>query len=157
METTVSGQAIEAAAALGLGLAAGFVYDVLRVARRRAPLKLVTAVCDFIFCAAAGVALFFLGLTLGGGRARALLGVLAVLGGSLYFLTLSRPALYFLQGLADLMWLPAAFLIEISKKIANLIKKLFIFALGWYIFKERNVMTGARRHRRRLRREERDL
>ncbi|MDR2420944.1 MAG: spore cortex biosynthesis protein YabQ [Oscillospiraceae bacterium] len=156
METTVSRQAFEAAAALSLGAAAGLFYDVLRVIRRRARSAPVTAVCDFIFSAVCGAALFLLGLTVGGGRARALLGALAVCGGALYFLTLSRPALYILRGLADLLGLPAAFLLKFAKKIANLLKKLFIFSLGWYIFKERKVMTGARPSRRRLRRRDCD-
>jgi cell division protein FtsB len=142
METTVTRQALEAAAALAMGAAAGLFYDILRVIRRRAPLSFVTAVCDFVFCAVICAALFLLGLTIGGGRARALLGALSALGGALYFLTLSRPMLYILQGLADLAGLPAAIFIKFAKKIVNLIKKLFNFALGWYIFKERNVMTG---------------
>jgi hypothetical protein len=154
VEITVSRQALEAAAALLLGAGAGAFYDILRVIRRRLPLKIVTAACDLIFSLAAFAALFLLGMTLGGGRARALLCVLAVLGGALYFLVLSRPALYFMEGIADLMGLPAALLLNFAKKIADLLKKLFIFALGWYIFKERIVMTGARRSRRRLRRED---
>jgi hypothetical protein len=148
VETAVSHQLLEVAASLALGATAGVLYDFLRVVRSIARLKLVTALCDLVFSAAAGVALFLLGLTLGGGRQRAMLAVIAVLGFAVYFFTLSRAALYFFRGLADaaafLVWIsarPAAFLLKIVKKFGIFAKKLFNYRLRWYIFRERRILT----------------
>jgi hypothetical protein len=141
--TTVSGQLVEVAAALSLGAAVGLLYDFLRVVRRRVPARFTTLLCDFIFCTAAGLGLFVLGLTLGGGKTRAMLGVVAALGAALYFLTLTRLTMYLLEGFADIIGLflrlcafPAAFFLKNLKKYAIFLKKLFNYWRKWYIFKE---------------------
>jgi hypothetical protein len=147
METSVTRQLLEAAAALSLGAAAGLLYDFFRVLRARLRLRVITVLCDVLFCVAAGTALFLLGLTVGGGRQRVALGVFAALGGSLYFLTLSRLALYIFRGLADvaalLLYLiarPAVFFAVLLKKIVISLKKLFHYARKWYIFGERHFL-----------------
>lgn len=151
METSLSGQLTELAAALAFGLAFGVLYDVLRVIRRRVPLRITTLLCDFVFCVAAGVGLFVLGLTLGGGKARSLLGVIAVLGFALYFVALTRGVLYILEGFADvcgvfvlLCAFPARFFIKSIKKLVVYAKKLFIYWRKWYIFKERRLLSVKR-------------
>ncbi|NLB29033.1 MAG: hypothetical protein GX823_02235 [Clostridiales bacterium] len=156
METSVFGQLLETAAALGLGAAAGLFYDILRVIRGRLPLKIVTLLCDLVFSIAAGGALFVLGMTMGGGRQRALTAILSVLGGVLYFLTLTKPATYILEGIADLTSLsvrllsfPAAFLIKTLKNFAFFSKKAFNYGLGWYIFRERRALSSRGAHSKR--------
>ena len=150
METSVLGQLVETAAALALGAAAGLFYDALRVIRRRLPIKLVTLLCDLVFSVAAGCAIFVLGMTIGGGRQRALTATITVLGGVLYFLTLTRPTMYILEGVADLISLltrllgfPAVFLLKTSKIFAIFSKKVFNYGLGWYIFREKRSLRVA--------------
>jgi hypothetical protein len=154
VETSVYDQLTLTAAALALGAAAGLLYDALRVIRRRFPVKIITLLCDLVFCLAAGGALFVLGMTLGGGRQRAFTAIVAVLGGVMYFLTLTRPVTYLLEGIADLISLfsrllvyPAAFLLITLKNFAFFLKKVFNYWFGWYIFRERRALDslGARR------------
>ena len=147
VEITLSGQIIEAVAALALGAAFGIFYDALRIIRRRLRLRLVTLLCDLIFCIVAGVGLFLLGLTFGGGKTRAFLGALVILGGVFYSLTLTHVTMYILEGLADvfgvflrLFALPAALLIKTLKKVSFFSKKVFNYWRKWYIFKERLLL-----------------
>ena len=157
METTVSGQILEIAASLALGVAFGVLYDILRTVRRRVPLRLVTLLCDLVFCTVAGCGLFLLGLTLGGGKARAFLAAQVVLGGVLYSLTLTRATLYVLEGLADVLGIllrlcafPVAIFLKTLKKVAVFSKNLFNYWRKWYIFKERRLLgvSNARRYGR---------
>jgi len=150
METTVIGQLLETAAALALGAAAGVFYDILRVIRRRLPIKLVTLLCDLVFSVAAGLALFVLGMTIGGGRQRVLSAALSAAGFALYFLTLTRPATYILEGLADLvavfiqlLCFPLVFLLKTIKLFSVFSKKVFNYGLGWYIFREKHMIHYA--------------
>ena len=150
METSVFGQLFEIAAALALGAAAGLFYDALRVIRRRLPVKPVTLLCDFVFSVATGCAIFVLGMTIGGGRQRTLSAILSVLGALLYFLTLTRPVTYILEGFADLLSLfmrllsfPLAFLLKTMKIFVVFSKKVFNYRLGWYIFREKRMIHYA--------------
>jgi spore cortex biosynthesis protein YabQ len=90
MQIPISHQLIQAASSLILGAAAGFIYDLFRVVRRRAPSKAVTAATDFLFWLITGLAVFLLGLSLGGGRQRLFMNIMTVLGAIIYFVTLSR-------------------------------------------------------------------
>jgi hypothetical protein len=137
---SVSRQFAEAAAALALGAAAGFLYDFLRVVRRRARAAAVTAVCDLLFCVLAGISLFLLGLTVGGGRQRLFMAAVAVLGVTLYFITVSRAALYVCDGIADILLLllffvsrPVFFFASVIKKTCIFLKKGFKYTQKWYI------------------------
>ena len=161
METSVFGQLLETAAALALGAVAGLFYDALRVIRKQLPFKLVTLLCDLVFSVAAGCAIFVLGMTIGGGRQRALTAVLTVLGGVLYFLTLTRPTTYILEGIADLISLlmqllsyPVALLLKTAKNFAVFSKKVFNYGLGWYIFRERRALSCRGAYAKKSRRKE---
>ena len=154
MEISVTDQLIEAVAALILGFGAGIFYDVLRVVRRRLRIRVVTYVCDFVFCVVIGVALLVLALTIGGGKARALLCVLAGVGAAVYFALLSRAVTYIFEGFADLVGvffgfcvLPMMILIKSIKKIALFLKNLFNYSRRWYIFNERRFFKLNRRRR----------
>ncbi|MDR2502677.1 MAG: hypothetical protein LBC78_05460 [Oscillospiraceae bacterium] len=149
----VSAQLVQAGYALALGAGAGLFYDALRVLRSRIRLRAVTLLCDFIFCAAAGLALFALGLTVGGGRGRIVLCVIAVCGMAMYFLVLSRAALVIFRKIADgvtaalrLLVSPVVFLWQMIKKFTRFSKKLFIYRRKWYIFEERSAMRRSYRN-----------
>ncbi|MDR0861677.1 MAG: spore cortex biosynthesis protein YabQ [Oscillospiraceae bacterium] len=152
MELPVSEQLFEAAAALAFGVAAGLLYDFLRVVRSRVNTKSVTALADFVFVSATGVALFLLGLGVGGGRQRLFMLALAILGAVLYFVSLSKPCRYLLEGVADVLMLllflitrPMVFAWAGAKKIGIFAKKLFISSTKWFIIRyESEVLPWAR-------------
>ena len=101
MDIPISHQLIQAASSLILGAAAGFIYDLFRVVRRRSRSKAVTAATDFLFWLITGLAIFLLGLSLGGGRQRVFMNIMAVLGAIVYFVTLSRYSLVLCNAIAD--------------------------------------------------------
>ena len=102
MENDITGQLIQAAASLSLGFAAGLLYDLLRAVRARIRLPVFTFLSDVLFVLACGTALLLCGLTAGEGRQRLFMTVLAILGGALYFRTVSRAALVFFRLLTEL-------------------------------------------------------
>jgi hypothetical protein len=139
MEIPISQQLVQAASSLFLGAAAGFLYDFLRVVRHRARSKTVTAVTDFLFWLFTGLALFLLGLSLGQGRQRLFMDIISVLGGILYFCTLSRFTLLVCNWLADaFMFLfccltkPIVWAYLAYKKMRIFIKNLFHYQHKWY-------------------------
>jgi spore cortex biosynthesis protein YabQ len=139
MDIPITEQLIQAASSLVLGIAAGFLYDLFRVVRRRARSKTVTAVTDFLFWLITGIALFLLGLSLGEGRQRIFMNVIAVLGCILYFCTLSRLSLIAANAIADavvfLFWClsrPFVWAYMAVKKIRYFLKNIFHYALKWY-------------------------
>ena len=139
MELTISQQLIEAASALLLGIAAGFLYDVFRVIRRRADSKTVTAMMDFLFWVIAGVLLFAAGFLAGHGRQRAYMTVLAIISATVYFCTLSSSFVFLCEKLVDFVLLiikivtyPLLLFARCMKKIAETAKKLFQYQRRWY-------------------------
>ncbi|MCL2408582.1 MAG: spore cortex biosynthesis protein YabQ [Oscillospiraceae bacterium] len=139
MELTISQQLIEAVSALLLGVAAGFLYDVFRVIRRRTGSKTVTAVIDFLFWVIAGVLLFAVGFLAGQGRQRVYMTVLAIISATVYFSTLSRVFVLLCEKLVDFILLilkiitwPLVLLVRFLKKIAEMAKKLFQYQRRWY-------------------------
>jgi hypothetical protein len=147
MGSTVGAQFAETLSAFMLGAASGALYDLFRVIRERIRLRAVTAVCDLLFCIAAGLSLFALGMTIGEGRHRVALGVLAATGAGMYFLALSPPVRFVFRKCADIaeailriLAVPALFLCRLIKKFAFFSKKLFHYSLKWFIFGERYFM-----------------
>lgn len=67
METSVSLQAAAIGKAAAIGLALGFLYDLLRPLRFRAG-KVAAALLDILFCAASGIAAFAYAMGAGDGR-----------------------------------------------------------------------------------------
>jgi spore cortex biosynthesis protein YabQ len=139
MEIPISQQLIQAASSLILGAAAGFLYDFFRVVRRRARSKAVTAATDFLFWLVTGLAVFLLGLSLGGGRQRVFMNIAAILGAVVYFLTLSRFSLVLCNALADAVTFlffcltrPFVWGYRTLKKLSIFLKNIFHYAVKWY-------------------------
>jgi hypothetical protein len=139
MEISISHQLIQAASSLFLGAAAGFLYDFFRVVRHRTHSKTVTAVTDFLFWVITGIALFLLGLSLGEGRQRVFMNIIAILGGILYFCTLSRLTVIVCNKLADAIVLiffclsrPVVWSYMAYKKIRYFLKNIFHYQRKWF-------------------------
>ena len=148
MEISISHQLIQAASSLFLGAAAGFLYDFFRVVRHRTHSKAVTAVTDLLFWLITGLALFLLGLSLGQGRQRIFMDINAVLGGILYFCTLSRFTMIICNKIADaLVFLffcltrPIVWSYMAYKKLRLFIKNIFHYQHKWYkIYADNRVL-----------------
>ena len=103
MEIWVSEQALFLLGAVGLGAAAGLIYDLLRILRVRLPLPLIGGLMDLLFWLVVTAAIFVYSTVAGRGQVRGYLlaGILA--GGGLYFWALSRGFLWLGYRLADLV------------------------------------------------------
>ena len=132
METSLKAQALELLLALGLGLAAAFVYELLGTFRRRLGSVALSALLDLAFWIAVTAALFGLYMVAGGGRLNLWALTLAALGALLCRLLLG-PAIRAAAGLlADIIafifhilcW-PLAQLGKCLKKIRKNAKKIF--------------------------------
>ncbi|MBE6949420.1 MAG: hypothetical protein E7456_06195 [Ruminococcaceae bacterium] len=150
MEISISGQIIESAAALGLGLLSGFYYDILRAIRRRSRGILITMLLDALFWVVCGAALILFGLTLGGGEQRIFVVVLAFLGGWLYFVTLSRYALFLCESILELFRFmaicvsaPFIFILRYTKKLLFFIKNVFSYLKKWCTIRSYKSVLGS--------------
>jgi len=150
MELLVSHQLVEAASALILGLAAGFLYDVFRVIRHRANSKVVTVAADFLFWLIVGLLLFAVGVSAGRGRLRVYMTVLAMASAAVYFCTLSRACTFLCGKLVDLIILlvkiityPLRLFFSALKKIAKIVKKTFQYWRRWYTIGGKSALTRA--------------
>jgi hypothetical protein len=139
MEISISHQLIQAASSLFLGAAAGFLYDFFRVVRHRTRSKAVTALTDFLFWLICGLALFLLGLSLGQGRQRVFMDIIAILGGILYFCTLSRFTVFVCNKIADAfvflffcLTRPFVWSYMAYKKMCVFLKNIFHYQHRWY-------------------------
>jgi hypothetical protein len=149
MGLPISRQLAEAAAGLAAGAAMGLLYDFFRVIRRASRHAAIAALCDVIFCAAAGVALFALGMSVGRGRQRVYVTVLAALGWMLYLASVSRAALF----VFDRIYRALAFLIapvfraacKILKIFEKTIKYSFHFLKKCYIMNVYTRVSGRKR------------
>ena len=120
--------------ALLLGGALGVVYDLMRVVRRRLPVKGVGSVLDLSFWVLATVSLFLFSGQAWAGRVRLYGGVFCMMGASAYFWGLSHAVLGICFRLADMlgwilgiMFLPARGLGRILKRIGKNVKYPFSF------------------------------
>jgi len=153
MEISISHQLIQAASSLFLGAAAGFLYDFFRVIRHRTRSNTVTAVTDFLFWVIIGAALFLLGLSLGEGRQRIFMDIIAILGGILYFCTLSRFTVLLCNKLADIFVFiffclsrPFVWSYMAYKKISNFLKNIFLYQHKWFrIYGDNKLWPGMKK------------
>ena len=144
--------------ALGAGLVLGFVYDVLRVTRRKIRKKLATELLDLLFWISAALLLFVLGMGPGRGRLRMFMIIAAVFGGSAYFLTLGRYVRAVLTFFADAaasvirtFSAPAAKVMSRIKIFIIFAKNSFKKAFPWYTInsnkrtdRDRNICAGGK-------------
>lgn len=154
MELPVTYQLIQAAASIVLGTAAGFLYDVFRVVRRRLRWAPVTWTLDLLFWVIMAAGLFLLGVSFGEGKHRIFMTVLAFLGGTLYFVTVSQYMVKLCSYAADVVafllrciYKPIGICWAVLKKITRNAKNFFIYIGKCYTIKHNK--------KRRTRREER--
>lgn len=119
---------------LALGLAAGLFYDFLRVLRHRINSAAATMLMDALFWLIFGSALFLVGFVFGAGEHRLYMSLLAVLGGTVYFLLLSPAGLWVCGKILSCICFllgcilkPLGFVYSFLKKVWKLIKKIFSF------------------------------
>lgn len=155
MENDITGQLVQAAASLSLGLAAGLFYDLLRAVRERVRAPAFTLLADILFVLVCAALLFLCGLTAGEGRQRLFMTMLAVLGGALYFRTVSRAALVIFRLLANAgafllrcAAFPVLFCLTFLKKVNNFFKKYFQNAKKRYKIKHPERVAAPRKVQR---------
>ena len=132
-------QALTFLGAAGLGTALGLVYDLFRILRRRVRLPLLGSALDLLFWALVTAGLFLYAIAAGGGQLRIYMVLALFLGAVVYFLALSRPALFLAGLVADgiaFLWklctFPLVLLEHVSKKIEKVAKKHFHYGRRWY-------------------------
>lgn len=135
-------QALTFLGAAGLGTALGLVYDLFRILRRRVRLPLLGSALDLLFWALVTAGLFLYAIAAGGGQLRIYMVLALFLGAVVYFLALSRPALFLAGLVADgiaFLWklctFPLVLLGHVSKKIEKVAKKHFHYGRRWYNIK----------------------
>ncbi|MBQ3404990.1 MAG: spore cortex biosynthesis protein YabQ [Oscillospiraceae bacterium] len=124
---------------LGLGLACGVFYDLLRAIRRRLPVRAVTALCDGLFCLVSVTALMLLGLTVGEGRQRVFMAVFALLAGGIYACTLSPGVFKLWSAVVGIAAVPLGLIRSGLRFFYVFLKKVFHFVIDgviitWYKF-----------------------
>jgi len=128
MDISLAYQLIEAVLSVALGFAFGAVYDLFRIMRRRFGLKHVTALVDALYWLLAAAALFFFSSGVSQRGFRIFMFIFAVMGGAVYFNTLSASAMWMLERFADFLFLtvkivlfPIKFLLTILKKMLEIL------------------------------------
>lgn len=134
MENYVQAQLVSFAQAALLGLLGGCLYDLLRAVRLHRRSRTVTHITDALYTAVMLLMLWMFALRLGGGELRLYMLAAAALGFALYFLLLSPLLLplwkFWVRAAAEfsaVLWKPAAWSMELVKKVEISIKKLFYF------------------------------
>lgn len=124
MEIRVGEQALELALALGIGMALGFVYDLLRPPRRHGG-KLLGAAADCVFAMVSAFGLFLFAMRAESGSLGTWELAAALLGFLLYMHALSCRILPVLEKVFQLIGKFAAQMRGAIKKVQDLLKKLF--------------------------------
>ncbi|MGE4485534.1 MAG: spore cortex biosynthesis protein YabQ [Oscillospiraceae bacterium] len=139
MEISVSHQLCEAAASLGLGAAAGFLYDIFRTVRLETRSSVVTVITDMLFWLICAALLFLFGMSAGEGKQRIFMTIFAFLGGALYFCTVSRFMLklcgFLAEGVRFVLYClsrPFVWINICLKKLGNILKTIFKYYRKWY-------------------------
>jgi len=134
MHLSITNQLLSACAALGIGAAAGILYDILRIARRRLHTALVTAAADLIFWLAVSLSLFLAGIILLNGEQRIFMWIFTAFGAGMYFALCSRLMIPLLDFFVDFSlyitaWVcyPFAFMLSLVKKFLQFFKNLYLY------------------------------
>ena len=139
MEIDVSRQLLQIGVSWLTGFAAGLVYDIFRVLRRR--LK-ASSLFDGLFCLAVLFALFTLGMSAGGGSLHIFMIAFFCLGFASYMLLLSDVVLALLNKIAQLIAALFAPILLIMKKLSAVVKKLFSKAGNWFKLRAQKKRKG---------------
>jgi uncharacterized membrane protein YeaQ/YmgE (transglycosylase-associated protein family) len=148
VENPISGQILQAASTLLVGLALGLVYDLFRAVRMRTG-TLAGVVCDVSFCVVTAAALFLLGMGPGRGELRLYMMAVAFIGAMAYFALFGRyvrryTARFFaLMGKAvAILCIPMAKLRMVFKKFSQISKNIFSSAQKRFTISD-NIVFGA--------------
>ena len=125
--------------ALLLGAGAGVVYDLFRIVRVRVPVRLLGSMLDLLFWVGVTGTLFLWSVDAWGGRIRLYGAAGLLVGGVVYFQTISSGLLKLGYHAADLVTilchlaiLPINGLIFLLKKMKNFAKNRFHYGRKWY-------------------------
>jgi len=139
MDISPSYQLLEAALSAALGFALGIVYDLFRIARRRLKALHLTALFDALYWVLAAACFFFFGAGVSQRGFRLFMFAFAFLGGAIYFLTLSAPAMWLLEKFADFieflircLCLPFVFAARLIKFFRESLKRVFKYLKKWF-------------------------
>jgi hypothetical protein len=137
MDISLISQTAEFALALLLGAGLGFVYDCMRIARGRIPLRGVTAALDMLFWAVCAGASFWFAMSVGGGKLRLFAMLAIALGIIVYFSLLSvfvrAVGFVIADGIIELFRVVFRPVFAVLKKINKIFIKTFSFLLKWRI------------------------
>lgn len=120
MEISVRLQLVQLAVSFASGMALGFVYDILRVIRRRSGKN---ALADALFSLTVLTVLFVLGMSIGGGALNWAMAVFAALGFAFYMAVLSTVLLLLLNRAADMLAKLVKTCMKPVKKVINFLEK----------------------------------
>ena len=160
MTADVTAQAWAVVQAIGLGLAAGLLYDLFRVLRVRVHVPLLGPLLDLLFWITLTAVLFVWSQWAWGGMVRLYGAVFLFFGGCVYFWLLSSGVLWVGYRLADLVTfvlkilvLPLIALNQLRKKIKKLAKNIFLSGAKWGRINQitQEMERSARRRRERER------
>ncbi len=158
MTADVTAQAWAVVQAVGLGLAAGLLYDLFRVLRVRVHVPLLGPLLDLLFWITLTAVLFVWSQWAWGGMVRLYGAVFLFFGGCVYFWLLSSGVLWVGYRLADLVTfvlkilvLPLIALNQLRKKIKKLAKNIFLSGAKWGRINQitQEMERSARRRRER--------
>jgi hypothetical protein len=139
MEISVGSQAAALAEGLLLGAFLGIVYDFLRAWRHRLDSGPAGGAADVFFGMAAGASVFLYAMYRGGSLRVSFIAC-PVLGGALYFLTVSPFFLSVFGLIADGLLIPLRALAGLFKKSAVFVKKNFDSLKKWYKIKRHRII-----------------
>ena len=161
MTADVTAQAWAVVQAIGLGLAAGLLYDLFRVLRVRVHVPLLGPLLDLLFWITLTAVLFVWSQWASGGDGAAVWsGSFCSLGAASSFWLLSSGVLWVGYRLADLVTfvlkilvLPLIALNQLRKKIKKLAKNIFLSGAKWGRINQitQEMERSARRRRERER------
>lgn len=137
MRNEIALQLMQAITSLAAGAVLGVLYDILKSVRRKT--RALTVPADVVFCAAAAITMFLLGMWAGQGELRLFMFVFAAAGAACYALLLSGYVLaaagaliQLLCEILNLLTKPFMMLGKLLKKFGFFIKKSFQNHKKWF-------------------------
>ena len=139
MAVSVADQARALLGAIGLGAAAGLMYDLFRVLRVRIPLRWLGPVLDLVFWLCCTITFFLWSVDSVGGLVRIYTAIAALSGAWCYFALLSSHLLPICYRLATIftkdmgvILLPLTTIRRLGKNFSEICKNLFHSRKEWF-------------------------
>ena len=144
MAVSVADQARALLGAIGLGAAAGLMYDLFRVLRVRIPLRWLGPVLDLVFWLCCTITFFLWSVDSVGGLVRIYTAIAALSGAWCYFALLSSHLLPICYRLATIftkamgvILLPLTTIRRLGKNISEICKNLFHSRKEWFTIRKK--------------------